>query len=92
MKSEGRGTYDLCRTDSKPAVFSIRKPGKGYKSDYAGITKAAALANDRVYREVERRQENTATAEKKVHEEKRKRSLSRLPQIMGKGRLINQYV
>ena len=55
----------------------------GYKPDYAGITKVA-LANDRLYREVERRQENTAAAEKKVLEEKRKRSLSRLPQIMGK--------
>lgn len=64
----------------------------GYKPDYAGVTKAAALANDRVYREVERRQENTAAMTKKVNEEKRKRSLSRLPQIMGKGRLINQCV
>ncbi|WP_045925348.1 hypothetical protein [Bacillus siamensis] len=64
----------------------------GYRPDYAGITKAAALANDRRYREVERRQEITAAAEKNVHEEKRKRSLSCLPQIMGKGRLINQYV
>lgn len=63
----------------------------GYKPDYAGITKAAALANDRVYREVERRQENAAAAEKKVNEEKRKRSLRRVMGKAGKGRYINQY-
>ena len=35
----------------------------GYKPDYAGITKAAALANDRLYREMERRKHRSRRKE-----------------------------
>ncbi|AKL83930.1 hypothetical protein P8907_08320 [Bacillus atrophaeus] len=62
-----------------------------HKPDYAGITKVSYVPNDRVYKEVEKRQEIQTAAEKKVNETKRKRSLYKRLKEEGIGRYINHY-
>ncbi|MGR0118963.1 hypothetical protein [Bacillus halotolerans] len=64
----------------------------GHKQDYAGTEKVSYVPFQRVYKELEKQQENLTAAERKVNEAKRKRSLYKRLREKGIGTTINRYV
>ncbi|MCY7916463.1 hypothetical protein [Bacillus vallismortis] len=64
----------------------------GHKQDYAGTEKINYVPFQRVYKELEKEQENQTAAERKVNEMKRKRSLYKMLREKGIGTYINRYV
>ncbi|WHY25677.1 hypothetical protein ACSC83_06525 [Bacillus velezensis] len=64
----------------------------GHKQDYAGTEKISYVPFQRVYKELEKQQENLTAAERKVNEAKRKRSLYKRFREKGIGTSINRYV
>ncbi|MCP6732467.1 hypothetical protein WKH37_12930 [Bacillus subtilis] len=63
----------------------------GHKQDYAGTEKISYVPFQRVYKELEKQQENQTAAERKVNEMKRKRSLYKDDIKFHKGYFINEY-
>ncbi|KAF1680168.1 hypothetical protein AAGG74_08050 [Bacillus mexicanus] len=63
----------------------------GHKQDYAGTEKIRYVPFQRVYKELEKQQENQTAAERKVNETKRKRSLHKEGIRYQKGFFINEY-
>ncbi|MEH6971245.1 MULTISPECIES: hypothetical protein [Bacillus] len=63
------------------------------KADYAYIQKTARVPSERAYREVEKRVENEASAERSVQEKKRKKGLNRrIAAKKKRGRYVNESV
>ncbi|MED4812724.1 hypothetical protein [Bacillus atrophaeus] len=63
----------------------------GHKQDYAGTEKVSYVPFQRVYKELEKQQENQDAAEKRVNKAKRKRLLYKNEKKFEKGNFINEY-
>lgn len=70
----------------------INRPAPQDKEDYAKVTKVTRTFHDKIYRELEKKEDLVTEAETKVQQKKRERFVRDMFMEEGKGVLINTYI